>query len=90
MDALNDQTAETLQIPLLLYHKVLDTSVDVDFERTAIKSLRATRKIVTYQEFSSTYTGFVNDYRWVPAKLTYIDGVWTDEGTMIIEFKRVS
>lgn len=90
----NDQTAEVLQIPILLHSVVdvngVDMPVDVDFEREVIKSLRASRRVVTYQEFGTSYTGFVEDYKWVPFHLTYINGKWSADGTMVVQFKRVA
>lgn len=86
----NDSTAETLQVPLIIDRTVNETALDVDFEVAYIKSLRATRKIVTYQEFGTSYTGFVEDYKWVPHHLERVDGVYTNGGTMVISFKRVN
>lgn len=86
----NDATSsEIIYIPILLAPRVNDTNVDVDFEREAIKSLRATRKIVTYQEFTTSYTGFVEDYRWVPHHLVQQSGAWNNAGTMLVQYKRL-
>lgn len=87
----NDQTAEMIQIPLLIHSRMDNGWVyDVQFERDIIKALRATRKIVTLQEMTSTYSGFVEDYKWVPYHLDSINGVYGVDGTMVIMFKRVS
>lgn len=86
----NDQTAEIMQIPILLYRVVNDIPFDVEFEKSVIKALRATRKVITYQEFTTGYTGFVEDYRWIPHHLEQVNGVWMEEGTMNVSYKRVS
>lgn len=87
----NDQTAEVLRIPILLHRITNDVAFDVDLERDAIKALRASRRVTTYQEFNTAYTGFVEDYRWVPDNLEVgADGKWTSDGTMVVSFKRVS
>lgn len=90
----NDASAEILQIPILLANRVeiggQEQTFDVDFEREAIKSLRATRKVTTYQEFGASYTGFVEDYKWVPHNLQMVNGAWTNSGTMVVNFKRLS
>lgn len=86
----NDQTAEVIQVPLLLHRIVNEVAVDVDYERSLIKDLRATRKVTTLQEFTTSYTGFVEDYRWVPHHLEQVNGMWSTSGTMVVNFKRVS
>lgn len=87
----NDQTAESLRIPILLRRIVFDVPFDVGAERDFIKSLRANRTVTTCQELESTYTGFVEDYHWVPQALEVgPNGQWTVDGTMVVNFKRVS
>lgn len=86
--------AEVIRVPLLIYRNLsaygVDTLMDVQDEVDHIKELRATRRVCTLQELNTTYSGFVNDYTWIPKGLVRDDsGNWATEGTMVVSFKRV-
>jgi hypothetical protein len=89
----NDGTGETLQVPLLIGPRIdvhgEEYEYDVDYEINVIKGLRSSRKVTTLQELTTSYVGFVEDYRWVPHHLIY-DQRWRATGTMVIQFKRIA
>jgi hypothetical protein len=91
---LNDGSAETIRVPFLLYESLepwgISHTMDVGYERDIITSLRATRQVCVLQTVGESYTGFVNDYHWVPHQVRKnAVGQWISEGTMVIEFKRL-
>lgn len=90
-----DGPAELFHIPIMLYPTVrirgLDYPVDVEFERKVISDLRATRQVVEYQQFNTTYTGIVVDFKEYPYGLVDApDGRWSLKSTLLVDFQRVN
>lgn len=91
-----DGPAELFHIPLMLYPVInlhgVEYPVDVEFERNVISELRSTRQVVQYQEFGTTYTGIIVDFKWFPYGLTDQPhtGAWSDKGTLLVDFQRIS
>lgn len=90
-----DGPAEISHIPLKLYPVLTirgtDYFVDVEFERAVISSLRATRQVIQYQEFNTTYTGIITDWKWYPyGKTDEPDGSWGEKGTLLVDFQRIN
>ncbi len=92
----DDGPAELFHIPLMLYPVVnlhgIDFPVDVEFERAVISDLRATRQVIQYQEFDTTYTGIIVDFKWYPYGLADNSetGAWASKGTLLCDFQRIS
>lgn len=92
---LADGPAEIFHVPLQLYPvinvKDQDYAFDVEFEKAIISALRSTRQIVTYQEFNTSYTGFVTDFKWYPFGLIQLaSGEWGERGTLLVDLQRIS
>jgi hypothetical protein len=91
-----DGPAELFHIPLMLYPEITTHGhtfpVDVEFERAAISDLRSTRQVIQYQEFNTTYTGIIVDFKWYPYGLVDAKdtGEYAAKGTLLCDFQRIA
>jgi hypothetical protein len=93
----NDGANEYIIVPFQLFEKTILPNnqviyIDVKAERDAIKALRRSRRVVSYQEADETYRVQVENFQWIPAGLRWNEeGVFrTPDGTMITQMKRLS
>lgn len=94
----NDGPAEYLMIPFLLHRTIrLGTNetvyFDVNFERNTIKSLRESRRVVTFQDCDKSYLVIVENYEWTPVGLRYdvaTGSYRTPDGTMLTQLKVIA